>query len=1085
MDLYDPQTLGLVVFGAFMLVSALGIFLVSTFSMKETSFEEALAAQRKQDKSLLFKAGDKKKKEKVTDKPKRKKKDEKPNGQVVDGEAEMLVVEVEEVKYESAPIVSTPPSQDMGAKDKKKKQADKKVGKAEQAAAEVPPSVGPSGKVNHQTGLAQGKKSEVPLKKQEVVSQEAQKKSPDLVNTKKKSGADKKGKPDSSEPAPVIQAKLASTTASAPPSTKPQNAFPQNVTQSAAPAKVPQVAEKAPVVAPQPKLEKVVAPVTKADAPPAHAPAVEEIKVAIEEIKVAVEEAKAPIAAEPAAKKKSSSKKGKNETGAAEGHVAVPYRTLLDIVSGMVFSQGEAERLMEVLTEKTGGRMQGTWHMASAKGDPVAAVKKQLEEREKQLSTEKEEATAAKARLKQLTQEMTTERVKWTALETKLREQANDKESEAKALQARMQASYEDHTKEEQQLQTKVRELQEELDTSLTNLRKDNTILREALTNSTSQLDSKANAELAKLRQDCARLTKELHDKTMSQQKEDKQKETVAGYEQQIAQLKKEQQESVSTLKSRTSEVAAELRKAQHNVDSLTDDIKKSKAELQSSLQQSGEVQGKLSAAEQQAEQQKRELEGLRAELASSQGEKAQLQERICSVEALLQANASQEKEPSQNVDASVISELKELQEENDTLRNLLETLQESLTPFAGQESHMEEMQKLQTQVKERDDQLAAFEKQVLLLSESVEQQKQKNNEDLEKKMEEIERHTRETLQNLFPTVPVPAETKLKQWLQEFEKLAEESLKQQKEAGSSSVELTQQLEEADQARKHAQSECDKYKAVLADTEGILKQLQGSVEAEEQRWRSQIAEAESSLQQSQERVQVLEESLHKLQGESQSSVQLQATVSKLETQLTEAQAESEKQSAHTAELKGKLSDSDCKFTAVDAEMQKQSEELISVRQQLSEIQTRLLEAESASSSDQAIVLMDDIELEGLRGQISEMMARLEVEDQKPHTEREHSEQLNGSGDGASGDAAETTKLKERLEKEKKLTKDLGQAAMKLQQLLKATQEQLNKERENSKKLSSNSAVVPPVKDLCYSRLFFFQKEDETADGTSVQ
>ncbi|XP_032803862.2 ribosome-binding protein 1 isoform X3 [Petromyzon marinus] len=1076
MDLYDPQTLGLVVFGAFMLVSALGIILVSTFSMKETSFEEALAAQRKQDKSLLFKPGDKKKKEKVTDKPKKKKKDEKPNGQVVDGEAEMLVVDVEEVKYESAPIVSTPPSQDMGAKDKKKKQADKKVGKAEQTAAEVPPSVGPSGKVNHQAGLAQGKKSEVPLKKQEVVSQEVQKKSPDLVNTKKKSGADKKGKPDSSEPAPVIQAKLASTTASAPPSTKPQNAVPQNVTQSAAPAKVPQVAEKVPVVAPQPKFEKVVAPVTKADAPPAHAPAVEEIKVAIEEIKVAVEEAKAPIATEPAAKKKSSNKKGKNETGAAEGHVAVPYRTLLDIVSGMVFSQGEAERLMEVLTEKTGGRMHGTWHMASAKGDPVAAVKKQLEEREKQLSTEKEEATAAKARLKQLTQEVTAERVKWTALETKLREQANDKESEAKALQARMQASYEDHTKEEQQLQAKVRELQEELDTSLTNLRKDNTILREALTNSTSQLDSKANAELAKLRQDCARLTKELHDKTMSQQKEDKQKETVASYEQQIAQLKKEQQESVSALQSRVNEVAAELRKAQANVNSLTDNIEKSKAELQSSLQQSGEVQGKLSAAEQQAEQQKRELEGLRAELASSQGEKEQLQERICSVEALLQASASQEKEPSQNIDASVISEIKELQEENDTLRNLLETLQESLTPFAGQESHMEEIQKLQTQVKERDDQLAAFEKQVLLLSESVEQQKQKNNEVLEKKMEEIERHTRETLQNLFPAVPVPAETKLKQWLQEFEKLAEESLKQQKEAGPSSVELTQQLEEADQARKHVQAECEKYKTVLADTEGILKQLQGSVEAEEQRWRSKVAEAESSLQQSQERVHILEESLHKLQGEAQSSVQLQATVSKLEAQLTEAQAESEKQSAHTAELKGKLSDSDCKFTAVDAEMQKQSEELISVRQQLSEIQTRLLEAESASSSDQAFVLMDDIELEGLRGQISEMMARLEVEDQKPHTEREHSEQLNGSGDGASSDAAETTKLKERLEKEKKLTKDLGQAAMKLQQLLKATQEQLNKERENAKKLSSNSAVVPPVKDL---------KEDETADGTSVQ
>lgn len=43
------------------------------------------------------------------------------------------------------------------------------------------------------------------------------------------------------------------------------------------------------------------------------------------------------------------------------------------------------------------------------------------------------------------------------------------------------------------------------------------------------------------------------------------------------------------------------------------------------------------------------------------------------------------------------------------------------------------------------------------------------------------------------------------------------------------------------------------------------------------------------------------------------------------------------------------------------------------------------------------------------------------------------------------------IQERLEKEKKLTKDLGQAATKLQQLLKATQEQLVKERDTVKTL----------------------------------
>lgn len=43
------------------------------------------------------------------------------------------------------------------------------------------------------------------------------------------------------------------------------------------------------------------------------------------------------------------------------------------------------------------------------------------------------------------------------------------------------------------------------------------------------------------------------------------------------------------------------------------------------------------------------------------------------------------------------------------------------------------------------------------------------------------------------------------------------------------------------------------------------------------------------------------------------------------------------------------------------------------------------------------------------------------------------------------------LQERLEKEKRLTSDLGCAATKLQELLKTTQEQLTKEKDTVKKL----------------------------------
>ena len=40
---------------------------------------------------------------------------------------------------------------------------------------------------------------------------------------------------------------------------------------------------------------------------------------------------------------------------------------------------------------------------ATQKGDPVAMLKKQLEEREKQLAAEQEDASAAKNRLRELT----------------------------------------------------------------------------------------------------------------------------------------------------------------------------------------------------------------------------------------------------------------------------------------------------------------------------------------------------------------------------------------------------------------------------------------------------------------------------------------------------------------------------------------------------------------------------------------------------------------------------------------------------------------------------------------------------------
>lgn len=63
-------------------------------------------------------------------------------------------------------------------------------------------------------------------------------------------------------------------------------------------------------------------------------------------------------------------------------------------------------------------------------------------------------------------------------------------------------------------------------------------------------------------------------------------------------------------------------------------------------------------------------------------------------------------------------------------------------------------------------------------------------------------------------------------------------------------------------------------------------------------------------------------------------------------------------------------------------------------------------------------------------------------------------LNVSAESPESDTEDVAQLTERLEKEKKLSKDLGQAATKLQQLLKATQEQLTKERETVRTLQEH-------------------------------
>ncbi|XP_010178102.1 PREDICTED: ribosome-binding protein 1 isoform X2 [Mesitornis unicolor] len=949
MDVYDPQTLGVMVFGGFMVISAIGIFLVSTFSMKETSYEEALAKQRKELEKTQQQKIEKKKKEKpVEKKGKAKKKEEKPNGKIP---------EQQQTQEE------TDPPKDVVL---------------EPAVVPEPVTV------------------ESPIAAVSVPLQEKEKPAPSPKEKRKKEKKVAKVEP---APSPVL---------ASPPVSVPKSS---------------------------PILEMTPKEVPKTDALPPH------------------EEQKH----DGPAKKKAASKK-KTPTD-SDGPLYLPYKMLVSTVSSMVFSEGEAQQLIEILSEKA-GIVQDAWHTATQKGDPVAVLKRQLEEKEKQLTAEQEDAAAAKNKLRELSKELAAERAKVVAVEGKLKEQLLAREREIAAVQARMQASYQDHVSETQQLQGKIRTLQEQLEngpnTQLARLQQENSILRDALNQATSQTESKQNAELAKLRQECNKLMKELSEKSEVLQQEEQQKKSweikAAASEKQIEQLQASQREVEAALQKRLDEVSDELRKTQASYKSVLADAEKAKGQQQSIA----ELQAKLLSSEAEVKGKLLELDNVKGKLQNASSENTKLLERIKSIEALLEAGQMREAEKDRANEA--------------------------------------EMKQLRSRLQEKTDQLLSLEREATELREAVEQQKTKNNdlreknwkamealtmvekaceekllaatkakEELAQQLDALQARTKQTLLSALPGVSVSSQQDYDMWLQEFKEKTKEVLKQQKITAEPS-DSALKLKEAEEAQSTLQAECEQYRAILAETEGMLRDLQKSVEEEEQVWKAKLTASEEELQKSQLQLKSLEGMVEKLKADLQSTDQLKEYTSLLETQLENhletASSERQNYTKEVEVLRQLLSESQEQLEAAKTETQKQSKELALVRQQLNEMKSHVQDGEvvglQADPSEPA-----PLELKTQLEQNETLVEKEQVLRQKLARELEEAQRSACSlqaeleklrlAENAAASDTEAQHLKERLEKEKKLTKDLGQAATKLQELLKVTQDQLAKERETVKKL----------------------------------
>ncbi|XP_055572044.1 kinectin isoform X11 [Falco biarmicus] len=425
---------------------------------------------------------------------------------------------------------------------------------------------------------------------------------------------------------------------------------------------------------------------------------------------------------------KSRGKKLKNETD--KENAEVKFKDFVMAMKNMIFTEDEARCIVEVLKEKSSA-IHDVLQKAS-KAESAAAVH-QLQDKEKMLAAMKEEAAVAKEQCKQLTQELLAEKERNGLLIAKMREHIITLEKEHGTFQSKIHVSYQ----ESQQMKIKFQQLREQMEAEISHLKQENGILRDAVSTSTNQMESKQSAELNKLRQDYARLVNELGEKTSKLQQEELQKKNA---EQALAQLKVQQQEAErrweeiqAYLRKRTAEHEAAQQDVQNKLVAKDNEIQSlhskltdtmvSKQQLEQRMLQLMEAEQKRATAEDSLQMQVQELieqnNALNAQLQKFHSKMAAQNSASVLAEELHKVIAEKDKKIKQMEDSlgneranltSKEEELKVLQNMNLSLKSEVQKLQ-ALTNEQAAAVH--ELERMQKSIHIKDDKIRTLEDQL------------------------------------------------------------------------------------------------------------------------------------------------------------------------------------------------------------------------------------------------------------------------------------------------------------------------------------------------------------------------------------
>ncbi|XP_073924031.1 kinectin isoform X14 [Castor canadensis] len=295
---------------------------------------------------------------------------------------------------------------------------------------------------------------------------------------------------------------------------------------------------------------------------------------------------------------------------------------------------------------------------------------------------------------------------------------------------------------------------------------------------------------------------------------------------------------------------------------------------------------------------------------------------------------------------------LQEIKDENKLLKSQIEQLKQQNYQQASSFPH-EEFIKI---ISQKEKEITGLQNELDTLKDAVEHQRKKNNE-RQQHVEAVELEAKEVLKKLFPKVSVPPNLSYSEWLRGFEKKAKECI-----AGTSGSEevkvLKHKLKEADEMHTLLQLECEKYKSVLAETEGILQKLQRSVEQEENKWKVKVDESQKTIKQMQLSFTSSEQELERLRRENKDIENLRREREHLEMELEKAEIERSTYVTEVRELKKQLNETDAKLRTEDNERQKVVGDLHKAQQSLDLIQSKIEKA----AGDTTVIKNSDVSSE---------------------------------------------------------------------------------------------------------------------------